>query len=249
LTKTERNEIVRIGIPIIHGTNLYPMVKPQETEIKPIKTIDKDGVQVWNISFTCLDCTYVETVRHISNEGPLPMEVFSKRPNRDIYRGIVAQLEVEEGGEMSLSDLEPYLSKVRKGDALIVNANNYTDKWLRKRQGVINVNDYNLRSPYFSDQAMKGIIDVGPAILAGNFPSFSNPNTEEGFGIDMIADFYRTEGNMIIAPLVDLDKIWETEVVLQVNPVDVEGCCGLICCPVVYQGKLKSCFLDYLNED
>jgi kynurenine formamidase len=247
LAGKEKNEIVRIGMPLTSGTNLYPMVKAQSTEIRPIKTIQKDGVEIWNVSFTSLDCTYVETVRHIAGEGPLPLEVFAERPTYDIYRAVVAHLEVEEGEEISLSDLEMCLNEMEEGDALIVDANGYTDKWLGKCQGVINVSDYNLKSPYFSTQAMRGIIDAGTAILAGNFPSFSNPNTEEGFGIDMIAEFYKTKENMILAPLVNLERIEGTAVVLQINPIAIEGCCGLVCSPVVYQGKLKANFLDYLS--
>lgn len=246
--RKDEHEIVRVGMPLINNTNLYPMVKPQSTEIKPLKTVSEDGVEIWNISFTSLDCTYIETVRHISREGPLPMEVFARRPAYDVYRAVVVHLEIEEGGEISLSDLDAYLTELEKGDALIVDANGYTDKWLAKSHGVIDVHEYNLNSPYFSTQAMRGIIDAGTAILAGNFPSFSNPNTEEGFGIDMIAEFYKTQENMILAPLVNLGKVKETEVVLQINPVEIEGCCGLPCSPVVYQGTLKAHFLDYLME-
>jgi hypothetical protein len=52
---------------------------------------------------------------------------------------------------------------------------------------------------------------------------------------------------MILAPLTDLDKIEETKVVLQINPLEIEGCCGLVCNPVVYQGELKASFLKYLR--
>ena len=247
MAKREENEIVRVGIPLTNGTNLYPMVKAQSTEIGQVKTIQKDGVEVWNISFTSLDCTYVENVRHIASEGPLPLEVFSQRPTHDIYNAVVAHLEIEEGEGIPLSALEMCLTEMEKGDALIVDAGGYTDRWLAKSCGVIHVSEYNLKSPYFSTQAMRGIIDAGTAVLAGNFPSFSNPDTEEGFGIDMIAEFFRAEGNMILAPLVDLDKIKEKDVVLQVNPLAIEDCCGLICSPVVYQGELKAHFLDYLE--
>ena len=242
------NEIVNIGVPIVHGTNLYPMVKNQKTAISPVKTIQKDGVEIWNISFTSLDCTYIETVRHISSKGPFPMEVFANRRCSDIYRAIMVHLDVPEGGEISLGDLEVYLGQIRKGDALIVNANGYTEKWLKKTNGVINVNEYNLGSPYFSTLAMQGIIDVGTGILAGNFPSFSNPKTEAGFGIDMIAEFYKTETNMILAPLINMDKIKDTEVVLQINPLVIDGCCGLPCNPVIYQGSMKEHFLNYLKQ-
>ena len=213
-----------------------------------MKTIQKDGVQIWNVSFTSLDCTYVETVRHIASEGPLPLEVLAARPAYDLYRAIVVHLDVDDGEEIPLSALEDYLAKMRKGDALIVDASSYTDRWLGKCRGAINVEDYNLRSPYFSNEAMRGIIDAGTAILAGNFPSFSNPNTEEGFGIDMIAEFYKTLENMILAPLLNLSQIDETEVILQINPVEIEGCCGVICTPAIYQGKLKEHFLVYLAK-
>jgi len=245
---TMQDDIIKIGLPIINKTNLYPMVKPQSTRISPIKTIQEDGVEVWNISFTSLDCTYVESVRHIASQGPLPMEIFAERPAGDIYKAVVVHLEVEAGGEISLLDLKAYLAQVEKGDALIVDANGYTDKWMAESRGVINVDDYNLNSPYFSDQAMKGIINAGVAILAGDFPSFSSPRTEEGFSTNMIAEFYKTQENMILAPLTDLDKIEETKVVLQINPLEIEGCCGLVCSPVVYQGKLKASFLEYLKE-
>ena len=248
MTKQKGNQMIRIGMPIISGTNLYPMVKAESTEISPVRTVQKDGVEIWNISVTSLDCTYVETVRHISSEGPLPMDVFAERPTYDVYRAIVAHLDVGEGEEISLSHLETYLSELKKGDALIVDAGSYTDKWLLKNRGVIDVDGYNLGSPYFSTEAMRGIIDAGTAILAGNFPSYSNPNTSEGFGIDMIAEFYKTETNMILAPLVKLAKIEETEVALQINAIEIEGCCGLICNPVVYQGRMKSHFLEQLES-
>jgi len=248
LAKSEKNQIVRVGMPLINGTNLYPMVKTQSTQIRPIKTIQRDVVEVWNISFTSLDCTYVENVRHISSEGLLPLEVFTGRQSYDIYRAVVAHLEIQEAEEIPLSALETHLIEMRKGDALIVDAGGYTDRWLANSRGVIRVSDYNLKSPYFSIEAMRGIIDAGTAVLAGNFPSFSNPNTKEGFGIDMIMEFFKTEGNMILAPLVNLGKIEEIDVVLQINPLAIEGCCSLPCSPIVYQGKLKGHFLDYLNR-
>ncbi len=241
-----KNQIIRIGIPINDGTNLYPMVKGESTNISPIKTIPKDGVEIWNISFTSLDCTYVETVRHVSSEGPFPPDVFAKRSAGDLYRAIVAHLDVEAGEAIQLSDLEPYLSKMSKGDALIVDANGYTEKWLDKCNGIIDVNEYNLGSPYFSNEAMQGIIDAGTSILAGNFPSFSNPKTEEGFGVDMIAEFYKNRDNMILAPLSNLKKIDDTEVVLQINPLVINNCCGLPCCPIAYQGELKQVFMKLL---
>jgi len=243
-----KNQIIRIGIPINDGTNLYPMVKRESTNISPIKTISKDGVEIWNISFTSLDCTYVETVRHISSEGPLPSDVFAKRSAGDIYRTIVAHLDVEAGAAIQLSDLKPYLSKMYEGDALIVDAKGYTEKWLDKCNGIIDVNEYNLGSPYFSNEAMQGIIDAGTSILAGNFPSFSNPKTGEGFGVDMIAEFYKNWDNMILAPLINLDKIDDTEVVLQINPIVINNCCGLPCCPIVYQGDLRQPFIKFMEK-
>jgi kynurenine formamidase len=236
-----KNSMVKIGIPINDGTNLYPMVKAKNTIISPIKTIAIDGVEIWNISFTTLDCTYIETVRHISSKGPFPPEVL-----HDIYRAIVVHLKVGEGEEITLSDLEPYLSRIEKGDALIVDANGYTEKWLEKCNGIIDVNEYNLGSPYFGTSAMQGIIDAETSILAGNFPSFSNPKTKEGFGIDMIAEFYKNWDNMILAPLINLDQIEDTEVVLQINPLVINNCCGLPCCPIVYQGELKKAFMKLL---
>jgi kynurenine formamidase len=243
------NNIIKVGLPINNGTNLYPMVKNESTNISPIKTVSNDGVEIWNISFTSLDCTYIETVRHISSEGPFPPEVFAKRKADDIYRAIIAHLAVEEGEAIILSELEPYLSKLNIGDALIVDANGYTEKWLDKNNGVINTDEYNLKSPYFSTSAIQGIIDAGVSILAGNFPSFSNPKTEEGFGIDMIAEFYKNWDNMILAPLINLDKIEDTKVVLQINPLVIDNCCGLPCCPIVYQGELKQNFMKFVNMD
>ncbi|MEM2922579.1 MAG: hypothetical protein QXF26_09730 [Candidatus Bathyarchaeia archaeon] len=241
------NNVIRIGLPLVHGANLYPMVKKQGTVIKRLKTVPQDGVEVWSITFTSLDCTYVETVRHISTIGPLPMEVFARRPARDLYRAIVVHSDVGEGQEISPPDLEEALQTVREGDALIVDANGYTDRWWEKEHGVINGRDYNLRSPYFSDQTMRRIIDAGVTVLCGNFPSFSDPKTKKGFGIDMIAEFYKKEGNMILAPLLNLPKIDETEVVLQINPIEIPGCCGLLSSPIVYQGRLKRTFLDFLK--
>lgn len=242
------NDIIRIGIPIANGTNMYPMVKSKSTEILPLKTIKDDGVEFWNVSFTTLDCTYIETTRHISSDGPLPMDVFRGRKFFDIYRGYVVHLQIDKRKEISLSDIEHCLNMMKKGDALIVNANSYTDKWLSKSGNAIKESDYNTGSPYFSPECMRGIIDAGTAILAGNFPSFSNPNTEAGFGIDMIAEFFKTPSNMILAPLIDLERIEETEVVLQINPINIEGCCGTICSPVIYQGDLKTQFLKYLKS-
>lgn len=241
-----KSNIIKIGLPINDKTNLYPMVKDEKTNISPIRTVAKDGVEIWNISFTSLDCTYVETVRHISSEGPFPPEVFAKRKSYDIYKSVVAHLDIDDGEAIEYSDLELYLNKIRKGDALIVDANGYTDKWLKKCNGVIDINEYNLNSPYFSTSAMQGIIDAGVSILAGNFPSFSNPKTKEGFGIDMIAEFYRDWNNMILAPLINLGEIEDTEVALQINPLVINNCCGLPCCPVIYQNELKSAFMKLL---
>jgi len=224
------------------------MVKSESTNVRQLKTIQSDGVEVWSITFTGLDCTYVETVRHISCEGPLPSEVFAKRPAHDIYRAVIAHVDVEEGGEISLADLKDSLRKIMRGDALIVDANSYTDKWLAKTGGVIDVREYNLESPYFSGQAMRGIIDAGTEVLGGNFPSFSNPKTKEGFGIDLIGEFYRKEDNLILAPLINLKGIDDRLVALQISPIEIAGLCALPCNPVVYHGDLREPFLEYVAK-
>ena len=93
---------------------------------------------------------------------------------------------------------------------------------------------------------MKGIINTGVGILASNIPSYSNPKTKVGFGLDMIAEFYKNIGNMILTPLLNLSKVKEKEVILQINPLKIEGCCGLPCNPSIYQGELKNSYLNFL---
>ena len=252
---------IDIGFPLIVGTDLYPMEKLgacrsedgtargtvvplQECAFEGgelIRTVAANGYEAWRffarhtslgkVSLTSLDVTYLESYKHIVEEAPLPADILRERGS-DKYRAVVCHVDVPPAGRIQPADLQAALENAQPGDALLVDAGSYTDRCLKAGGGVIDNDDYNVQSPFFADDSMRAIMDAGIDLLAGNFPSYSDP--EGGTGIAMLKLFWQSPGRLIMAPLLNLGDIKDNVVKLKVNPWPVEcRTCGLPSTPVV----------------
>jgi hypothetical protein len=251
-----------VTFPFMVGTDLYPMEhlggcraedgSATRGQVIPmsecrseggelIKTVAADGFEAWRffathptfgrLSLTSLDVTYVESYKHIAEDAPLPRDILEGRGS-DTYRAVVCHVDVEPAGQIVPADLSDALSRARAGDALIVDAASYTDGCLEKGGGVIDFDDYNLQSPFFTDDSMRAIMDAGIDLLAGNVPSYSDP--EGGTGIAMLKLFWQSAGRLILAPLLHLSEVHDDVVTLKVNPWPTDcDACGLPASPVV----------------
>jgi hypothetical protein len=183
------------------------------------------------VSYTSLDVSYVETYRHIADQGPFPLEALKDRGG-DAWRAVVAHVEVAPAAQIQPKDLASALRRARPGDAIIVDAAQYTDRCLQRGNGVIDFNDYNLQSPFFSAEAMRAMIDAGVTMIAGNFPSFSDP--EGGTGVAMLKLFWGAPGNLIAAPLLRLGEVAADVTTLRLNPLPITyAASGHPICPTV----------------
>ncbi len=251
-----------ISFPLIIGTDLYPMEKlggcrSQDGRARRGQSIDlaearivqgeliadlaRRGFEAWRFdvvhphwgraSFTSLDVTYLESYRHIAAKGPLPRQVLDRRGG-DSYRAVVVHVDMRPGEQILPQHLAAALKQARAGDALIVDAAEYTDRCLEQGGGVIDFSDYNVRSPFFHADAMKAIIDTGVSLIAGNFPSYSNP--QGGTGVSMLKLYWQTPANLILAPLLRLGQIEADVVTLRVNPMSADyPSCALPAVPTV----------------
>ena len=85
-------------------------------------------------------------------------------------------------------------------------------------------------------------------MLGGGNPSFSCVNDGESHNTDMLKLFYTKDENMILAPLVNLDKVRQDKVVLKLCPEHLIGVCPLNVHPVIFQGKLGEAHMKRLEN-
>ncbi len=181
------------------------------TRSKAIFTLEKDGVESHELVISTLSGTYFETGRHVRSDAisidEVPIESF-------IGPGVIVDVGQKEPSEpITLSDLHPYADRIQAGDAVIVRTH-WSRQW--------NAPNYFSESPFFTPEAFEWLLAKELRLVAGDIPSYDNPNAPAG----LIKRLFEDGKTFLLAPLVNLDQVTEVRVTLYAFPLKVIGVSG-----------------------
>jgi arylformamidase len=165
--------------------------------------------------------TYFETSKHLFPDEPgideLPLA-------RCFVPATIARIPKGAREHITAAELAQAAPGMQSGDALVV-ATGWSDgKWWDT------TGDFLMKSPHFDLGAMRWIVERGASILAGDFPSFDDPQPGGGLNVN---DLLFRSGALILAPLVELGQISQDRVQLTVLPIKLKGSCGAPCRAII----------------
>ena len=195
--------------PIENGADWYDEPGTNPVELTVIGSLERKGWESNNLKLMVLNgTTYMETAAHL----------FARRPTVDqvpvsqlVTRGFIVRLAGQ--GRVLPAPEEP-LKNFESGRDTLVLASGWDSHW--------NQPDFYLDSPYFSKPLQDYILELNPAVLAGDMVSFDHPDDAE-------MPFLRTyfeRGGMIVAPLYGLGDVDGDRVTLCVAPLRLVGASG-----------------------
>ena len=211
-------KIIDITGPIYTGMWVYEEVYPP-IEIVSV-TSSRPGKKVtYQELFNGMGAqtgTYLETPAHFFKDAiklnDVPIEKLFMVP------AVVINLKNKAGPprqpitaeELGAADVE-----IREGDGILVGTG-----WGKKGREP----DYLTGGPYFTYDAMKYLISKKPFLLGADMPRWDNLESPQGFW----PEFYEA-GILMLAPVVNLEKIAKPRVQLVVMPIKVENTCAAPC--------------------
>ena len=111
--------------------------------------------------------------------------------------------------------------EIHEGDAIL-----FGTRWGQRWREPNFVKD----SPYLTYDAVMWFLDQKPSILGGDIPVFDNPDDPQGFW-----DKFFRSGALLLAPLVNLEKVTKRRTKLVALPLNVEGTCCAPCRTIVVE--------------
>jgi len=198
-----------LGLP---GLTLPPVA------VDPITTLAKDGYSIHALRLTSLTGAYVETPAHMVADAPLLGDLSMAQLIRP-----ATIMRLPPAGPCTLyrtEDFEAHNPGIPPGDALIIDTG-----WGRRW----NAPDYLKMFPAFAAESIDWFVDQPCAILATDTPvaeclwwdHVDPPMTSEKDKA-MLQDLYqrRPKDLILVAPLVNLDKIQSTQGTLVALPIN-----------------------------
>jgi len=215
--------IIDVTGPIYTGMWHYGPPYP-EIKIEPLPRIPWLKHEVYSDIFVGMGSqtgTYIETNAHYFKDekkiSDIPLEKLfmidaailnlpkAKGPKEPIRREEIASLKPE----------------IHEGDAIL-----FGSRWgQRWREG-----NFVRDSPYLTYDTMMWFLDHRPSILGGDIPVFDNPDNPQGFW----EKFFRS-GALLMAPLVDLEKVTKQRAKLVALPLKVEGTSCVPCRAIIVE--------------
>jgi len=229
----------------------------------------KDKVEVWRftadyfrgrkrgkVTWTSLDCfPYLESGPHVGEQVRTSTQILTDRRNEN-YHALVLHVNTE--GEVTEKHTEKLIemSEDASIDAIIINTRVPTTDGFRsyptvclEQNLVTDYKGFNDKSPWFNKKVMEARV----SIIAGANPSYTELGDEEGTSTENLMAFFAKDGNMILAPCINLDAVVPTEyeikggeiveVDLKLNVLRFPGdlrVCGLPCVPEVRVKRLRN---------
>jgi arylformamidase len=174
-------------------------------------------VNAHKISFSSSSATYVQTSGEMFRER---MTIEQVPLERLILSAVVLRIPKGPRGVISTAEIEKAGKEIRKGDAVIV-ATGWEKFWNRE--------NFVSDSPHFTPESMHRLLDMGVSLLAGDMTLYDDYYKPTGLIVDLF-----DKDVLVVAPLVNLDKITQTRITLLALPLkvkDVSGCpCRVIAC-------------------
>jgi len=187
-----------------------------EVEIKHIATVEENGFFTSKIVVSTISGSYMEAGSHILANGKT-LDEYSV----DDFIKPAKVIKLPEQKEKSLIDrklLEDHSPEVNTGDALLIDTG-WGKMW--NRQG------YVLQCPNMVRNALKWVLERDISIFGVDIPCIEAAWSEEdegGKGSLLGAIFKK--GILLVAPLVNMDKITKTEGRLICLPLSIKGTSG-----------------------
>ncbi len=182
--------------------------------IKEMITVEKEGCSAHRIDFSILTGTYMETGAHLLSGVRTVDEVSLKEL---FLEAVIIKLSKGPREHITLEDLENCRVEVKERDALII----YTG-WYK----MWNKKGFILNSPHFEAKAMDWIVDRKIKLLAGDTPCYDDiRDPRDSNELPQLHKLY-CHGALILAPVINGDKVKAGRAKLIVFPLKIKGVCA-----------------------
>jgi len=212
LTGTIENGMWEYGGP-------YPKV-----EITQVSSLEEETayaeykVNAHRITFSSSSATYVQTSAEMFKGKPTIEQI---PLNRLILMVSVMKIPRGPRGIITVEDLKKTSVEIKRGEGLIV-ATGWEKFW--------NKENFVKDSPHFTPESMAWVLEKGITLLAGDMTIYDDYYQPTGLLKDLFA-----RDVLVVAPLVNLDRIRKPRVRLMALPLKVKGVSGCPCRVVALQ--------------
>lgn len=192
-------------------------------QVSRVSSIPYQGALIHSLVMSTLTGTYVETAGHMVEGAPLLDNIGIERFIRPAK---VLRLPPADPCRLyQRSDFEAADPGIEEGDALLVDTG-----WGRRW----NTPDYVTKAPAFAMSTLDWLVAQPFSILGIDTPVMEclwadkvDPPIESEIGKAILVDLYRAKQQMLLlAPLVNLDRIQTASGTLIALPIKVEGTCS-----------------------
>lgn len=196
----------------------YPEIK-----IEPLPKVPWLKHEVYSDVFVGMGSqtgTYIETNAHyFKDENKL-----SDVPIERLFMVDAAILNLRPKGPKEAirrEEIKELKAEIHEGDAIL-----FGTRWGQRWREANFVKD----SPYLTYETVVWLLEQKPSILGGDIPVFDNPDNPQGFW-----DKFFRSGALLLAPLVNLEKVTKQRAKLVALPLNVEGTCCAPCRTLVVE--------------
>ena len=211
-------KIIDITGTIKEGMWSYGQPLP-DVKIKEVSKLSDDEESSYSILVGSISGTYLETGAHRLPNQPALIDIPVRRM---ITTTFVFKLQDKGPLEhITIDELVASNIKVQKDSAILIRTG-WDRMWAQP--------NFVKESPHFTKDAMEWLLDKKPSIIGGDIPCFDDPEKSEG-----LVNMLFKGGALILAPLVNLDKVTKVEAQLIVLPPKIEKVCACPCRAVVIE--------------
>ena len=188
--------------------------------IEEISTMAADNESNFKITVASISGTYLETGAHRLPNQPALIDIPVERLVTEV---VIFKLKDKGPCEgVTLDEILISLDvSIGRGSALLIRTG-----WDRMWDSP----DFVEKSPYITKQAMEWMLDKNPSIVGGDFPCFDNSQKSEGL-VNMLFE----RGALILAPVVNLDKVEKNKASLIALTPKIDKVCGCPCRAIVIE--------------
>ena len=192
-----------------------------EVNIEQVSRFDDGSGNGSNFRITIgsISGTYMETAAHRLPNQPALIDIPVEKMVTQAY---VFQLSDKGPSDpVGLDEIVSLDIPVEKDKALIIRTG-----WDRMWDSP----DFVSKSPYLTKPAVDWLLDKEPSIIGADIPCFDRAEKPEG-----LVNRLFEQGVLLLAPLVNLDKIESTQVQLIALPPKIDQVCGCPCRAIVIE--------------
>jgi arylformamidase len=195
-----------------------PPVPP--VEFRPIGSLEKEGWISHAITLSAITGTYLETGAHLIKGVRTIDEV---KASELVCTAVVARVKPKNKLEHVTSvELEPAISKLQAGDALIIDTGWYRN-W--------NKDNFINESPHFDEGAVELLLEKQISILCSDMVSYDDPREQN---MPLLRKIFE-KGMLILGTVVGLDQITKNKIKLIALPLRLKGVSASPCRTIVIQ--------------